>query len=189
MGMFEFSAAKVPEIPNIFKTGYYNRFKRSLVGILLSQRLQVFEDEGGASGKWQPLSNKYAAKRIERVSPKKRRSSGAVQILSDSGVLRQSFTAARGPGNSERIIETDGDEVRLATNVEYAAIHNFGGEIKHPGTTNGFGSRGWDGDMIRPGIVIPAHTINIPARPFDEFSDHDLEEINTATELFVNGQL
>lgn len=49
-----------------------------------------------------------------------------------------------------------GRTVVIGSNLEYAAPHQFGAKIRHPGTSKGFGK----------GIKIPPHIIPIPARPY-----------------------
>lgn len=184
---FEFSDLKIPDVPDVFAKGdLYERFKRTLAAKLFGQRAEVFDKEGGASGPWQPLAKSTLARRQGKIKASKRRQQalkrkgmGGVKILQDRGLLRQSFTPDAGPGSAFKIEETSGDQVRIATNVAYAAINNLGGVVGFPGTNNGFGR----------GITIPAHPITIPARPFDEFSDQDLTEVNELTELFVDGKL
>lgn len=58
-------------------------------------------------------------------------------------------------------------EVGVPDSIEYAGIHNFGGTINHPGTSNGFGR----------GIKIPPHSIRIPQREFILFQDEDVQDI------------
>lgn len=186
---FSFTKIDVPEIPNRFEEEggrVYENFKKSLAGVLFTQRAEVFDQQGGASGGWVPLAPSTLARRNKKIKSSKARKNalaakgmGGVKILQDKGTLRQSFTPDSGPGDAFKVVETDGDQVRIATNVKYAAIHNFGGTIAWPGTSKGFGR----------GIEIPAHPITIPARPFDEFSDQDLTEINELTENFVNGNI
>jgi len=69
-----------------------------------------------------------------------------------SGDLYRSFTK----GNPANILKSTGKGVEFGSKVPYAAIHEYGGVINHPGTKNGFGK----------GIPIPPHTINMPARPY-----------------------
>lgn len=68
------------------------------------------------------------------------------------GNLFRSFTK----GNPLNILKSTGKGVEFGSKVPYAAIHEYGGVINHPGTKNGFGK----------GIPIPPHTINMPARPY-----------------------
>lgn len=63
----------------------------------------------GGSKKWKPLSK--TTKKIKARQGKK----GPYQILADSGRLRDSITA-----------KADKDSVTVGTNVEYAAVHQFG---------------------------------------------------------------
>lgn len=49
-----------------------------------------------------------------------------------------------------------GLSILLGSNLPYAAAHQEGMDIRHPGTNNGFGR----------GIVIPPHTIPIPSRAY-----------------------
>jgi phage gpG-like protein len=177
--IFRFSKLEFPPIPNRVEGAKYERFKRTLVALMLTQRLEVFAQEASASGPWPPLSVEAFRRRIYRVNGKKRKRAHAVKMLQDTGVLRQSFTSDTGPGNSMRVEEVGADYALIASNVEYARIHNQGGTIAWPGTSDGFGR----------GIVIPAHAITIPARPFDQFTAENAAEIAELTELYLNGQL
>jgi phage gpG-like protein len=182
---YEFTQLVIPEVQNRLQGAEYEQLKRKLVALMLTQRLQVFADQASRSEPWAPLSSarhgQLQAKVDQRGQAVARelasRGMGGVKMLQDTGVLRQSFTSAGGPGNAKRVIEIDQDEVALATNVEYARIQNEGGTIHHPGSQNGFGR----------GIPIPAHSITIPARPFDEFTDENLSEVNELVEAYLNG--
>jgi len=61
------------------------------------------------------------------------------------------------------------------TRVPYAAIHNFGGTIKHPGSDK-FQVFPYNGGMIFTHGTKP-HDINIPQRQFMMFQDEDREQI------------
>lgn len=149
----------------------YTQFKGSLVGLLYTQRTDVFERQASPEGPWEPIGSQTERSR-RRKTPKQRRGE-STNILVDNGVLRASFTQPGGPqGNSGDL----GDEVFIQTGVEYARIHNEGGVIAHPGTDNGFGK----------GIVIPAHPIPMPARPFDQFFPEQEKEIAEFTEAYLN---
>ncbi len=163
--MFTFSQFIPPEMLDKVNTNKWDELKQSLLAIILNQRLDVFNDEEAATGKWAPL----------KPSTIKNKKTG-FKILQDKGILRNSFSAANGAGSEfkeEIVLE---NEVMLRTNVEYARIHNEGGTINHPGTSNGFGK----------GIEIPAHTIFIEARPFNEFNDEQTNEINEFIEGYLN---
>lgn len=69
-----------------------------------------------------------------------------------SGNLYRSFTK----GNPLNILKSTSKGVEFGSKVPYAAIHEYGGVINHPGTKNGFGK----------GIPIPPHSIPIPQRSY-----------------------
>lgn len=167
--MFESTKFIPPEIKNKIKGTEWEELKVDLLVVILGQRLEVFRSGESASGKWAPLKKnslrKYKGKEHH--------------ILQDEGILRNSFTSGSGEGSEFKEEIITADEVVLATNVEYAAIHNEGGTINHPGTDNGFGR----------GIVIPAHSIEIEARPFNEFSDEQTDEISELIEMYLNESL
>src|SRR4051812_62072 len=136
---FEFSEIKLPLIDNRMKGQDYERFKRTLVGLLMTQRAAVFNAEESLEGAWKGLGGAHLVNRLNKLPEAMRDQPGAVKILQDTGVLRNSFTDGAGSGSEQRIEETSGDEVRLATAVPYAKIQNDGGTINWPGTQNGFG--------------------------------------------------
>ena len=68
------------------------------------------------------------------------------------GNLFRSFTK----GNPLNILKDTGNGIEFGSKVPYAAIHEYGGTIDHPGTDNGFGR----------GIPIPAHGIPMPKRSY-----------------------
>lgn len=68
------------------------------------------------------------------------------------GNLFRSFTK----GNPLNILKDTGNGVEFGSKIPYAAIHEYGGTIDHPGTDNGFGR----------GIPIPAHGIPMPKRSY-----------------------
>jgi phage gpG-like protein len=69
-----------------------------------------------------------------------------------SGNLFRSFTK----GNPFNILKDTGKGIEFGSKLPYAAIHEYGGVIDHPGTSNGFGK----------GIPIPAHGIPMPKRSY-----------------------
>lgn len=174
MAIFEFNELDMPEFEDKLTAPRRRLLLADISALMLSQRLEVFDTEN--DGQWAPLSVQAYRARLSKVPSKNRRKKNAVKILQDSGVLRQSFTSASGPGSSQKEVEVTDDMARIATHVEYAAIHNYGGTIKHPGTKNGFGR----------GISIPAHSITIPARPFDQFREKDKQEIELLTRKFLD---
>jgi len=177
-----FNQLELPEIVNRVQGPQYKQFKADLLALMFTQRTRVFENEEGPDGPWEPLKKGQAKKRFEKLPGKVQRAlltpevafiAGEAKILQDNRLLLQSFTVQGGPQQETSI---DGDEVQLGTNVEYAAIHNFGGTIDHPGTENGFGK----------GIHIPRHNIEIQQRQFDHFTTQDIQEIEELADSYLN---
>ena len=84
------------------------------------------------------------------------------------GNLFRSFTK----GNPLNILKDTGNGVEFGSKIPYAAIHEYGGTIDHPGTSNGFGR----------GIPIPAHGIPMPKRSYlapaiKAFEEQALEQL------------
>ena len=73
---------------------------------------------------------------------------------------------------------TTGDNVVLGTNVEYAAIHNYGGTIvPKNGKVLAFPGLG--------GVTIFAKKVVIPARPFMGFGAQDSADIDEKIEAVL----
>lgn len=115
----------------------------------------------GATGTWVP-SQRALGKIPSRYSKKK----GAGQTLQDTGGLAQSITYT-----------ISGQTIQIGSNKHYAAIHQFGGVINHPGGTpyivmakKGEKPRAHfikKDDDYPPGVKFTgAHQIPIIARPF-----------------------
>lgn len=81
---------------------------RAIVEVLRHNTMQNFADQSGPSGKWEPFKN--PPKRKTRTNPK---------LLRDTGRLANSITPA-----------FSADSAQIGTNVIYAAIHQFGGDIR-----------------------------------------------------------
>lgn len=171
MSMFEFSELKLPKIVDRMSGQAYSLLKNNILALMFTQRIGVFDSESSNDGPWQPLASDTARRRGKKI-PQKNKKKG-FKILQDDGILRQSMTVAGAEGNRT---STQGDEVSLASNVEYAAIQNWGGIISHPGTKNGFGM----------GIKIPPHAIEIPSRRFDQFTQEHEKEIRELTQSHLN---
>lgn len=90
-----------------------------------------------------------------------------VRILTESGRLRSSINSR--PSN---------DEVRIGTNVVYAAIHQFGGTISAKG--GGFLSFRIGGQFIK------VRSVKIEARPYLGISADDREEVQDIVFGFVD---
>lgn len=86
---------------------------REITHIMLEDIEENFETEGeNANGKWEDWSDDWKEKRIKLGR-------GEGKILTLNADLRKSF-----------VREASNTEALVGTNKEYAAIHNFGGEIK-----------------------------------------------------------
>lgn len=77
--------------------------------------IQHFADESGPDGAWKPWSD------VTRAIYEKKGWSGN-KLLQATGKLRQSLLPGQG-----KIADEGSDAVRLFSNVEYSAIHNYGG--------------------------------------------------------------
>lgn len=201
--MFSVVTVDLPPIPNALSPERYERLKGDIFALMLTQRMRVFDAEGAGqpSGPWKPLAQSTNKARLRKVSPARRGGVNAVKILQDKGILRQAFTHDGAAGMGKYL---EGDEVRLENNVEYARIHNEGGRINVPkrereitiSSSGRFGkaanAKSKKTGEIKPGwssrrVTIPAHTITIPARPFNEFSEDDRKEIAQHTREFLSG--
>src|SRR3990167_2526514 len=79
--------------------------------------IQPFEDEQGPTGKWASLKGRCYFADIGKITDAPRRK-GKGKILQDQGMLRGSI--------KPRVL---GNVGHVYTNKEYAAIHNFGGNV------------------------------------------------------------
>lgn len=171
MAKLSFNELKLPALQNRMGGKVFERFKKDVLALMFTQRIEVFASESSNDGPWAPLKRATANRRTKKI-PKRRRKKG-FKILQDDGTLRQSMSVK---GAVLQETNTQGDQISLASNVEYAAIHNFGGTINHPGTNNGFGK----------GIKIPPHSIEIQARPFDQFTPKHIGEIEQLASIYIN---
>lgn len=90
-----------------------------------------------------------------------------VRILTESGRLRSSINS-----------RPSQDEVRIGTNVVYAAIHQFGGTISAKG--GGFLSFRIGGQFVK------VRSVKIEARPYLGISADDREEVSDIVFGFVS---
>jgi phage virion morphogenesis protein len=147
---------------------------RDIGGYLLFSTQRRFETETGPDGvKWPALSPRTAKARAGRGKVR-----GTDHILRQSVRLYNSLTMA-----------SDDTTAQVGTNVEYAAIHQFGGPIQMPerqGRVTFKKIRGKRGvRFVKAGtakatvqdVSIKAHTINMPARPYLGINGADQEEI------------
>jgi phage virion morphogenesis protein len=109
------------------------------------------------------------------------------KTLVDSARLMQSVT----------FLAAD-NAVEVGSNVDYAAIHQFGGDIKQSARSQdlhfkkhkrtgkllkGF-RKAKDGNVTQT-VQIPARTITMPARPFLGIDDDDAAQITTIAETWL----
>lgn len=185
-----YSTLQLPEIKSKLSGPEYRVLKANIATLMLGQRYETFEAQASASRPWAPIKDvdgklktvrKDYAKELEairsgdsrktKLSKKAQKMRDSDKILVKTGILRASFTGEQAG------IEIEEDEILIFTNVEYAAIHNYGGVIDHPGTKNGFGK----------GVEIPGYKITIPARPFDEFTEEHEEQITEMIQEYLDG--
>lgn len=119
---------------------------------------------------WKDLSPK-AHGRLTELNKKAGIKSSAKQsieparrILQGTGLLRNSVTTV---GAAHNIYKPEQNKLTWGTDLKYAAIHNRGGVVAHPGTKDGFGR----------GVKIPAHNIPIPKRRFLYLQDRWMDEL------------
>ncbi len=143
-----------------------------------------FERETAPSGiPWQKLMPKTIARR-------KKRGRAALKILRETGVLKGSISA-----------RASREQVAVGTPVVYAAIHQLGGKIEKPERhaviyrhkdekTGKVGNRfrTKKDANLKTKVTIPAHTINIPARPFLGISKDDESEIINIAQNWLHSE-
>lgn len=94
------------------------------------------------------------------------------------GNLFRSFTK----GNGQNITEISNGALKYGSKVVYAAIHEYGGTINHPGSTKPQAWRNSEGKLVIRGRGTKPHPIKIPARPYfapalKEFEKNGLPEL------------
>lgn len=120
------------------------------------------------------------------IKARTRRGRSKISILRERGMLAGSLN-----------YQATDDEVRIGSPVEYAAIHQLGGEIeKQERAGQIFRRKGKDGKIGRrfvkkkkanvvTDVTIGAHSIKIPARPFLGISPADEAEIFDAAQHWL----
>lgn len=117
---------------------------------------KIFQQEGPG---WQKSGR--ARKGIKIKSGKRKGEKKTGKTLQDTGRLRKSIT-----------FRVKGKRVIVGTNVKYAAIHNFGGTIKHPGespfimTDDGIIFMKKDGKYPEGTRFTKKHDIKMPKREY-----------------------
>lgn len=117
------------------------------------------------------LSDAYRSGASDNAFDNSTRRNTGEKLRIASGRLVQSFTRNK-PDNENQLVVTDSRvTLRIASTVPYAAIHEFGGTINHPGGTayfvrDGravFVSKAKDDGSYRK---TKPHAIPMPARPY-----------------------
>lgn len=109
----------------------------------------------------------------------RRKKTNADKILTLRGYLRGGI----------RWQALDDNTVQVGSNLKYAAIHQFGGEIQQPARQATVRYRSVSGRVLFAGrkhrrvterlVNVPSHTIHMPARPFLGISQLDDQEIRS----------
>ncbi|SEH22534.1 phage virion morphogenesis protein [Rhizobium sp. NFR12] len=142
-----------------------------MAAYLLSSTQRRFERQVGPDGtKWAPLARRTTLAKIRG------RRRGASNILRVTTRLYSSLVAA-----------SDDHSAEVGSNVEYAGIHQFGGEIQQYARSQRasfkkirkryrFVQRGTKG-ATEKNITIGEHTVKMPARPYLGFNEQDRAEL------------
>lgn len=134
-----------------------------LAAELLQSTRRRFETESAPEGQsWPPLSKGTLKQRGQNA-----------RALRKSGRLYQSIHARAGK-----------DEALVGTNVVYAAIHQFGGEVQHFARSqvqavnaSGRFTKKRKTNRRERRVTIGEHAVTIPARPFFGVSSRDRDDL------------
>lgn len=137
-----------------------------------------FKSQSGPDGTvWQALQPRYQRR--------KKRNKDRILVL--SGRLHGFIT-----------YQPDGDDaVRVGTKEKYGAIHQFGGSIQKPArqTTVHFGAGKAKHLFVKQKkakrslqVTVPAHQVNMPARPYLGVNASDQEQIRLRVMDWLNGR-
>lgn len=113
-----------------------------IAGIMHDAVEENFEKQGRP--RWKPL-------KPSTIEARKKKGYWPGKILQQSGMLKSSITP-----------RFDAISARVSTNMEYAAIHQFGG------------------------LAGRGHKVSIPARPFLKITKDDLSEIKETLRRYLN---
>lgn len=152
-------------------------FKRAAVALASSAKQNFAGQHAPDGSPWAPLQHPRAR--------------GGDQVLRDRGILMASLggshAEAPGIGGGRGSIESINANVLVwGTNLEYAAVHQFGHTFQRPEQTR---DKPWvflgpDGSLIFT-RRIRAHTQTVPARPFIGVNDAVTEVINNIFREFL----
>lgn len=163
-----YSALSFPEIKNKLSGNDYRVLKADLATLLMGQRLETFENQSSGYSPWKPIKDVDAklktirldyAKELEEMRDGDRtKFTKKMQKMRDKDkiLVKTGILRASFTGNSTGI-EIEEDVITIFTNVEYAAAMNYGWSEK-----------------------------NIPARPFDEFTEFNEIEITELIQDYLN---
>lgn len=164
----EFTFLSIKPTDDIFKGEKFEQLKRSLLSIMVRQKDMLFKKGQDPDGNaWQPLKPLSESRKQSKNTSKKKKVSS--QILVDTGLLKNSIAQLGAQDSVQRI---DGNDIILGTNVEYAAIHNFGGIIERKSSL-----------QIKD---APTIKIEIPARPFIGIGNEDEEKLTEKIMSFID---
>lgn len=152
---------KSPEIIELLKQKLANKSKLmiAIAGTMRVAVLKNFETEGSRIGKpWQRLSH-------QTIKQREKKGYWPGKILQRRGQLKRSIVSSYGE-----------DYAQVSTNLIYAAIQNYGGVI-HRSSLKTFLRKKISGKDIKKPGRNKMSSIKIPARPFMQLNDQDIEKI------------
>jgi phage virion morphogenesis protein len=190
MAKLEISSLKdiLADLKNPLESQNYEKMKRSIMAQIIRQKDMVFQREVSPDGnQWAKLSQMAEERRNEKRSKNPvKNENGEVKyafhkVLQDTGTLRNSVSAPVAPHG---IRSTIGDEVQVGTNLNYAATHQYGADIR-PTKAKALAI-----PMAGGGVVFAKH-VRIPSRPFLGFSSDgkDEQEIQKIIQRHVTNYL
>lgn len=151
--------------PQTIRASVSKQLKKKL-SKLTRKEVREFEDLHRKKGKSSSDNDRLVSLSVKMGAKKNLvRPAPARKILNRTGLLKQSATTPGGPHN---IYRQEGTNLVYGTDLKYAAIHNYGGIIKHPGTTKGFGKN----------MKIPPHNIDMPKREYLLVKDKWMKQID-----------
>lgn len=152
---------KSPEIIELLKEKLNNKNKlmAAIAETMRSAILKNFETEGSRIGKpWQKLSH-------QTIKQREKLGYWPGKILQRRGQLKRSIVSTYGE-----------DYAQVSTNLIYAAIQNYGGVI-HRSSLKTFLRKKREGKEAKKPTNNKMSSIRIPARPFMQLNNDDLEKI------------
>lgn len=163
---------------------------REISEIMIEASMQAFAEKAdpATGAPWKPLAE--ATKKY-----RKKHGRSDENILQFTGLMKSSIGH---PGHG--ILKIGPFEAIVGTNVPYAHVHQFGAIIKHEerpvnvrlrkkgGKKDGkveFARKEHKRTVWEVAAVIPAHTVEIPARPFLGVDNYDIEKMRKCINRFL----